>query len=362
MLLVPARAEQTKIDFDQGMDSSRILEAIRRESPIVLIDKATIVPVQLALKDSDYPIIGPITGINLIDRVQNSAPYDTALQYPPLIEVLEPADRNPLKAEWSDINKLRTNLLSDANDQETEDWKLYERAVALDKNAERLNLRQERLGTEIGNFNRQCAGRPLPPDEYNACVRRQTDLNRRLRAHNAEVVQHNKNEDQWRSEAADLRNRAGMTALNGKQNNRKALSFLGRVAAWEQQKIAPFTNRAAAAVRRGRVTRVTIEAQGANPPVQKPVSLVTKKAVCKRVGEGMLGNLLSQLTDSERADRDEAFTKAYAWIASRPAAGVSAPPPVRVPFQNANRLDPTARVDVNIWAGTAFATCPCCSK
>lgn len=361
LALTSAHAEPQKIDFEQGVDTAQILEALRRQTPITSINADTLIPARTASTEAGLAKIGPVTGIDTTARVQDSEPYAAALEYPPLIEVLEPADRDPLREEWKSINTERTGLLSEADDLETEDWKLYDRAVAIDENAERLNNRQERLGAEIDNFNRQCTGRPLPPDEYNACLRWQTDLQQRIREHNAEVVQHNNKVEQWKKEVADLRNRVG-TTLSGTPKRKTNLSFLGRVAAWEQRKIAPFIDRAAKAVQRGRVTRVTVEAQGANPPVQKSVSLVTRETVCKSIGDSMLGELLAQLTDSEREDRIEAFAKAHAWIASRPTEGVTAPPPVRVTFQNENRRDPTARVDINVWAGTAFITCPCCSK
>lgn len=352
----PIRAEPQKVNFDQGVDAAQVLESIRLTTPLIFIDTNTLASADAAGTTK----LGPVTGIDTTDRVQNSAPYAAALEYPPLIEALEPAERDPLKTEWKNINTERTELWNDANALENEDWNLYDRAVALDENAERLNAREARLSAEIDNFNRQCTGRPLPPDQYNACLRWQTDLQQRIREHNAEVTQHNAAVEQWRREAADLRDRVGTTGSTPKQS--RNVSFLGRVAAWEQTKINPFIDRAAKAIQRGRITRVTIEAQGANPPVQKSVSLVTKDTVCKTVGEGMLGELLAQLTPSEREDRDEAFTKAYAWINSRPPGGVTAPPPVRVTFQNEVRRDSTARVDINVWVGTAFVTCPCCSK
>lgn len=361
MALTSAHAEPQKIDFDQGVDSARILETLRRQTPITSIGADTLIPARTAEKEASFSKIGPVTGIDTSARVEDSEPYAAALEYPPLVEVLEPADRDPLREEWKGINTERAGLLAEADALETEDWKLYDRAVAIDANAERLNDRQERLGAEIDNFNRHCTGRPLPPDEYNACLRWQTDLQQRIREHNAEVVQHNNNVEQWKKEVSDLRNRVG-TTLSRTTKHKLNLSFLGRVAVWEQQRIRPYISSAAKAVQRGKVTRVTIEAQGTNPPVQKSVSLVTKETVCKTVGEGMLGELRAQLTESERADRDEAIAKAHAWILSRPPEGVTAPPLVRVTFQNDNRRDPSARIDINVWIGTAFVTCPCCSK
>lgn len=353
LTLTPVHAEPQKVDFDQGVDTAQVLEDFRRQTPIISIDTNTLIPAQKALKDSAITITGRVSGINTVERVQNSEPYAAALEYPPLIEVLEPADRDPLRAEWQIINTERTGLLSEANALETEDWKLYERAVAIDQNAERLNFRQEKLSIEIDNFNRQCTGRPLPPDEYETCVRWRTDLRRRLDEHNAEVVQHNNIVEQWRREAADLINRVGATL--SETTKQKNVSFIPRVIAWEQQKITPFIDRAVKALRRAQMTSVRVQAQGGGLELSvkknelRPVTLIE--------GNSMLDELWLQLSPRQQEQRVFAFEQARAFMLETAAVGgVTAPPKVSRSFHNPNTDPHDARVDVEIFRGRAFVS------
>lgn len=353
LALTPVHAEPQKIDFDQGVDAAQILEAMRLQTPLIRIDTATLIPAQIASKDSAIAITGPVSGINTTERVQNSAPYAAALEYPPLIEVLEPADRDPLRAEWKSINAERTGLLSEANALETEDWKLYDRAVALDENAARLNDRQERLGAEIDNFNRQCTGHPLPPDEYNACVRWQTDLQQRIREHNAEVVQHNNKVEQWRREAADLRNRVGATLNETKKQ--KNVSFIPRVIAWEQKKITPFIDRAVKALSRAQMTSVRVQAQGGG--LERSVRKNELRPVTLIEGNSMLDELWLQLTPRQQEQRVFAFEQARSFMLETAAVGgATAPPIISRSFYNQNPNPPDARVDVEIFRGRAFVS------
>lgn len=350
------RAEPQKIDFDQGVDATRVLKSIPRETTFIYIDTNTLT----SIEEVGIIKLGPVSGIDTTDRVQNSAPYTAALEYPPLIEVLEPADRDPLRAEWRSINTERTRLLSEANALESEDRKLYERGVAIDQNAERLNLRQGKLSTEIDNFNRQCTGRPLPPDEYKTCVRWETDLRRRLDAHNAEVVQHNKTVDQWRIEAADLRTRVG-TTNHGLKQNPKPGSFLGRVAAWEQQKIYLFIDRASAAVRRRNVSTIRLQAQqghvvDASEAFSKP-GLITLSE-CRAADD----RLWAKLTPAQKAVRANARVAMREWMRNAAAGGGSGPTP-QIPFYDKYpHDDDDPRFDLQVIRGRACVPDDCCSK
>lgn len=98
LALTQAHAQPPKIDFDQGVDATQVLETLRIRTPIIAINKGTLIPLLTALKDSDFSITGPISGTDLVARIEQSEPYANALQYPPLIEVLDPVDRDPLMA------------------------------------------------------------------------------------------------------------------------------------------------------------------------------------------------------------------------------------------------------------------------
>lgn len=356
LVLTIAHAEPLKIDFDEGIDEAQILEAIRRQSPIITIDTNTIIAVQAANAKSSASLTGPISGIDTPSLVQDSAPYKEAIQYPPLIAVLEPADRDPLEAEWNGINTERSVLLTDAAALEAEDQRLYARAVALDQKTDRLNERHARLSTEIDNFNRQCTGRPLPPDEYNACVRWQNDLQRRIREHNAEVTQHNAQVEQWRREAADFRNRVGAT--KGKTKN---VSFVARVSGWEQQKIRPFIDRAAAAVRRRSVSTIRLQAQqghavDASEAFSKP-GLITLSE-CRAADD----RLWAKLTPPQRAVRVNARLAMREWMRNAAAGGGSGPT-TQIPFYDKYpHDDDDPRFDLQVIRGRACVPDDCCSK
>lgn len=356
LTIIPVHAEPPQIDFDTGVDAVKVLEAVRRQSLISAIDKNTLLPVLSANAESTSPVKGPVTGIDTVARVQGSGPYETALQYPPLIAVLEPADRDPLEAEWKVINNERSALLSEAENLENEDWGLYDRAVALDQNAERLNARQARLGAEIDNFNRQCTGRPLPPDEYNACVRWQNDLQQRLREHNAEVTQHNGMVEQWRREAADLGNRVGAnkTKLN-------TAPFLARVGAWEQQRINPFIDRATAAIRRRNVSTIRLQAQRGHAvdeseAFSKP-GLITLSE-CRATDD----RLWAKLTPAQQAVRVNARVAMREWMKNAAAGGGSGPTP-QIPFYDKYpHQDDDPRFDLQVIRGRACVPDDCCRK
>lgn len=356
LVLTTARAEPPKLNFDEGIDDAQIQEAIRRQSQIIAIDANTLIAAQSANAKSSASLTGPVSGIDTIAYVRDSPPYEEALQYPPLIAVLEPADRDPLEAEWKSINADRFTLLTDAASLEAEDRWLYDRAVALDQKTDRLNERHARLSAEIDNFNRQCTGRPLPPDEYNACVRWQNDLQQRIRAHNAEVEQHNAQIEQWRREAADFRTRVG--EARGKNKN---VSFVARVGAWEQLKINPFIDRAAAAVRRRNVSTIRLQAQqghvvDASEAFSKP-GLITLSE-CRAADD----RLWAKLTPSQRAVRMNARLAMREWMKGAAAGGGSGPTP-QIPFYDKYpHDDDDPRFDLQVIRGRACVPDDCCSN
>lgn len=254
LCLTPQRAEPAKVDFDQGVDASQTLREARRQVPLNPIDKARVLLAQSAAttRSADK---GAVIGIDVRERVDQSEPYQTAQQYPPLLENLKPEVRDPLKAQWNGINATRGELITEANGLEAEDRALATRAEALNRRTAELEQRNAELEAEIGNFNRQCTGRPLPPDEYNACARWRDDLVRRINAHNADIARHNTQVEQWRSEAADLRRRAGTESAAGKKRGKGAASFLIRVAAWEQR-VVQFSAAAKKALEEGSCGRL----------------------------------------------------------------------------------------------------------
>lgn len=352
MLSPAAREANAQPNFDQGAEIQSLVETMAKKARLIRLERTTILQA-----NSLSPSKGPTLGIDLIARVEQSATYAEALPYPPLIENLPEDPRRKLEVDWADIMKERASLLTEAAALEKLDQELTRRGDELNRNAERLNKQKAALVSEVDRFNRTCTGRPLPPDEHSACVRWQNDLLKRIDLHNAEVEAHNARFIQWRKDVENLHSRAGTASRKG-----AAVAFLPRVAAWESQKIRPFIRSAESALSGLGPTRVVIQAQGKQPPVQKSVSIITQDPLCKEAGHQLLAQLWEKLSASERAERDEALLGAKTWIDSRPPRGVTAPPPVRKTFQNRNLRDPHARIDIDVWSGTAFVTCTCCSK
>lgn len=351
-LALLARADRNHLDFDRNGDVQDTIDRLGKQARIIRIQASSIL-----VTAQSNPLKGHILGFNPISRVENSSTYNDALRYPPLLDQLPEEPRGRLTADWAGIESARTTLLDEAAGLERKDNELARRGDELNRNAERLSKRRAELVDEVDRFNRACTGRPLPPDQHDECVRWQNDLLKRIESHNAEVNTHNQRFLQWQNDVKELRARAGTSS--GKN---ATTAFLPRVIAWEHQKIKPFISSAEAALSGLGPTRVVMQAQGKLPPVQKSVSVITQDPLCKEAGHQLLAQLWEKLAPAERAERNEALISAKAWIDSRPPRGVTAPPPVRMTFQNANRRDPSARIDIDVWAGTAFVTCTCCAK
>ena len=251
-----------KIDFENGAGVETAIKNFRRFLPI---SKTTFrIPKQASdLTEASAGRKGRVIGVDLNGRIRDSAPYNEALKYPPLIEDLPPTVRDPLKADWAALNATRNELIGDANSLENEDAQLYQEGLEIDRNADALDRRRAQLEAEVDQFNRSCTGRPLPPDEYNRCLAWRNDLTGRINQYNADVDAHNNRFDAWRTKALDLKRRAGTASKQRKAPPTPANPFLVQVRSWELSKVNPFINRAKEALESkcGRLVGVSL-----NPP------------------------------------------------------------------------------------------------
>jgi hypothetical protein len=99
--------------------------------------------------------------------------------------------------------------------------------------------------------------------------------------------------------------------------------------------------------------RGRIQAQGANPKVE--ISQAWAQATPLTVADGLtkLDIVWNSLTASQQKERTQAYSSARTFIQNAAKSGGVAAP-VSKTFQDPQRKDPTARIDIEVIAGTAF--------
>lgn len=198
--------------FDDGVDTSKALEELKRRvsddkapapegqiTALLHISTESVLSPKFALKGQPSTlgwVFGPWQQFIL-----NDPNRPEALEILPRLETL-PADvRDPLKKEWSGLETVRGDLLMDAVALERVDKQLYDDAVTLDQEAEDLERQGDLLRQEIRDFNDACVDRPLPPDQYQRCLRWQADLKNRIGQYNQAVEYHNQQVEAWKIRA-----------------------------------------------------------------------------------------------------------------------------------------------------------------
>lgn len=252
-----------KIDFDRGADIEKTIKGFRQQLQFPPLRKYLLKNPAQALKSIEVKPEGKgrIIGVDLIARIGNSEPYNEAYKYPPLVEELPPEVRDPLRADWAEINVIRDELIAEANDLEWEDSQLLQEGIALDQNAEELEQRRKDLLREIDQFENYCTGRELPPDEYQYCVDWHRDLLQRVQQWEIDVDDHNARVQLWRENVLDLRRRAGTADKKGKHPLPPG-AHLKRVSVfWEVEHVNLYSNKAEAALRNrcGKLTGVRLD-------------------------------------------------------------------------------------------------------
>jgi len=100
-----------------------------------------------------------------------------------------------------------------------------------------------------------------------------------------------------------------------------------------------------------RANRGKIEAQGKNPPVNKSRTWSQDYPPTRADGLFWLDQVWNSLTASEKRERLRAYEDAKRFIENAPAGGYG---PLSRTFQDPQRRDPHARIDVVIFTGSAF--------
>jgi hypothetical protein len=103
------------------------------------------------------------------------------------------------------------------------------------------------------------------------------------------------------------------------------------------------------------IHRGRIQAQGDSPPIE--VSQAWTQATPLSAADGLmkLDALWNSLTTSQKKERAQAYSKAKTFIQNAAqSGGVTAVTKISKTFNDPQRKDPSARIDIEIITGTAF--------
>lgn len=330
-----AFAQAIKPDFDQGIDVPKV--------------NGFLSPIPVAAKR--MPILSRALGKSVVSgpgylfgpwqpKILGNEDYKKAQDYPSLIELLLPPVRDPLKANWHDIETVRGDLLANAANLEPVDRQLYQDGVNLDNDAVGLNKQRDDLNAEVAQYNSQCAGKPSNP----TCDNWRTDLLRRMGILQGLINQHNDNFAAWKTKVDELQSEG--TTLDGK------------IISWGAS-IGAFILNAENALENNGITTVRVQAQGDDMPGGGKSRVVSVAGpMCVEMGEQLLAELKSILTNSELKQRGEALGAAANWMRSAAASGGILGPAPSKSFYNSNPDPKNARIDVEVKRGRAFVNCP----
>ena len=99
--------------------------------------------------------------------------------------------------------------------------------------------------------------------------------------------------------------------------------------------------------------RGRIQAQGRNPVVEESRQWAQNTPPTVTDGLNMLDAVWGDLSRSERRERRRAYERARTYIQQVSVSG-GAPPGTSRTFQDPQRKDPTARIDIEVISGQAF--------
>lgn len=100
--------------------------------------------------------------------------------------------------------------------------------------------------------------------------------------------------------------------------------------------------------------RGRIQAQGSNPVVEQSQAWASNTVPTKSQGITMLDTVWNSLTATQQKDRLKAYTDAKAFINNSPSTETCVSTTLKKTFQDPQRKDNTARIDIEIITGCAF--------
>lgn len=204
-----ANDDGSKTDFDQGTSASDLLNKVRARAA----DQSQLSPLPKVSADYHALILKPVNPDGtypggLVQAIQNSEAYRTAsgLKQDPRYGDLDSDVRQPLDADWAQINQSRSDLLSRASDWENRNEQLETDRQGLERERAALEQRRQAINSEVEQFNQQCTNRPLPPDEYQRCLAWRDRIEQKKQQYLSDVAEFNKKVDAWNSRSSAIFN------------------------------------------------------------------------------------------------------------------------------------------------------------
>lgn len=218
-----ASDDSPNVNFDQGVDAGAILQRARELAAKQLTPISPVERKLLKVKKREKAVVGPGQYQPVSPFITGSAAYPLGvnLRLDPKYFALDAVVLKPLETEWTNINSVRSNLLSQASGWEGENEQLYRDGQQLDRDLAVLERRQADLNTEIAQYNQACTTRPLPPDEYQQCVSWRDSLIRRKSQLESDITQYNGRVNSWNQRSSAIFGRRG--------------TLVGLIEAWERR-------------------------------------------------------------------------------------------------------------------------------
>lgn len=218
---ISAWAETPQADLNSTAGPSAVLREARSRAAgqLNIIPRATrrIRRVKITRKRPASGVYPAITPLVRDSAVRGAA---AALRDDPRYKALDPQILQPLEQEWGQIDSVRTELLGSAYKWDGENDQLLIDGDKIDRDGEEIERRRSSLNAEIDDFNRQCTGRELPPDQYKTCAAWRDRLIERNDQLNADIDSHNARVDEWNSRNDDIfeRGRALVGSIQAWEN------------------------------------------------------------------------------------------------------------------------------------------------
>lgn len=235
----PGASARPSIDFEQGIDTSNLLERMKRAAS----EHDAAAPVLEADQMASWEIKPTLIADRAIDpweteRAQMAAPgvmhnilrnylsnhqghqHMRDLMVDPRMDRVSVEIREPLKAEGTELTGQRDGMLPEANRLDTNDTALAEEKKEIDASSKKLDERLAEIDRQKAEHTSLCLP-THPPERHEWCVNNAKRINAIVEAYNADVKVHNGRVAAWRAKV--------------NSHNPEWDKFVAQIRAWEKR-------------------------------------------------------------------------------------------------------------------------------